>query len=50
MLALDRRVDRSQRLADTSGFLRQAFTANAVLMTVGFILVGYQVAGYFVAA
>jgi hypothetical protein len=33
-----------------SGFLRQAFTANAVLMTVGFILVGYQIAGYFVAA
>jgi HupE / UreJ protein len=33
-----------------SGFLRQAFTANAVLMTVGFVLVGYQVAGYFVAA
>jgi len=32
-----------------SGFLREAFTANAVLMTVGFILVGYQVAGYFVA-
>ncbi len=33
-----------------SAFLRQAFTANAVLMTVGFVLVGYQVAGYFVAA
>jgi hypothetical protein len=32
------------------GFLRQAFTANAVLMTVGFVLVGYQVAGYFVTA
>src|SRR5271165_2166219 len=32
-----------------SGFLRQAFTANTVLMTVGFVLVGYQVAGYFVA-
>ena len=31
------------------GFLRQAFTANAVLMTVGFVLVGYQVAGYLVA-
>jgi hypothetical protein len=31
------------------GFLRQAFTANAVLMTVGFVLLGYQVAGYFVA-
>jgi len=33
-----------------SGFLRQAFTANAVLMTVGFVLVGYQVAGYFMPA
>jgi HupE / UreJ protein len=30
-----------------SGFLRQAFAANTVLMTVGFILVGYQIAGYF---
>jgi len=33
-----------------SAFLRQAFAANTVLMTVGFVLVGYQVAGYFVAA
>jgi len=33
-----------------SGFLRQAFTANAVLMAAGFVLVGYQLAGYFVAA
>jgi HupE / UreJ protein len=32
------------------GFLRDAFATNAVLMTVGFILVGYQVAGYFTAA
>src|SRR5580692_6917747 len=31
-------------------FLRDAFATNAVLMTVGFILVGYQVAGYFTAA
>lgn len=31
-------------------FLRDAFATNAVLMTVGFTLVGYQVAGYFVAA
>src|SRR6202161_116252 len=31
-------------------FLRDAFATNTVLMTVGFILVGYQVAGYFVAA
>src|SRR5580658_4917676 len=30
-------------------FLRDAFATNAVLMTVGFILVGYQVAGYFQA-
>jgi hypothetical protein len=33
-----------------SSFLRDAFATNTVLMTVGFILVGYQVAGYFVAA
>lgn len=31
-----------------SGFLRQAFAANTALMTVGFVLVGYQTAGYFV--
>ena len=31
------------------GFLRHAFATNAVLMTAGFVLVGYQVAGYFVA-
>jgi HupE / UreJ protein len=30
-------------------FLRDAFATNTVLMTVGFILVGYQVAGYFQA-
>ncbi|HYW14588.1 MAG TPA: HupE/UreJ family protein [Allosphingosinicella sp.] len=32
----------------TSSFRRHAFTANAVLMTAGFILFGYQLAGYFV--
>lgn len=32
------------------GFLRHAFATNAVLMCAGFILVGYQLAGYFVAA
>jgi len=31
------------------GFLRHAFATNTVLMTVGFVLVGYQVAGYFVS-
>ena len=29
------------------GFLRHSFTANAVLMTGGFILAGYQLVGYF---
>jgi hypothetical protein len=30
------------------GFLRHAFTANTALMTGGFVLVGYQLTGYFV--
>ena len=29
------------------GFLRHAYTANVALMTAGFVLVGYQLAGYF---
>src|SRR5271166_4382467 len=29
-----------------SSFLRQAFAANTVLMTVGFLLMGYQITGY----
>jgi hypothetical protein len=33
-----------------SGFLRHAFATNTALMAVGFLLVGYQVAGYLVAA
>jgi hypothetical protein len=28
------------------GFLRHAFVTNAVLMTLGFVLTGYQIAGY----
>lgn len=31
-------------------FLRQAFVTNTILMTCGFVLLGYQVAGYFVNA
>ncbi|SEB03612.1 HupE/UreJ family protein [Rubrimonas cliftonensis] len=31
-------------------FFRQAYTANVVMMSMGFVLVGYQIAGYFVAA
>ena len=33
----------------TSAFTRQAFTANTVLMTAGFVLIGYQLTGYFVS-
>ena len=36
---------RSQR-----GFLRYAFATNTALMVVGFVLVGYQIAGYFIPA
>jgi hypothetical protein len=32
-----------------SGFLRHAFAANTALMTVGFVLTGYQIAGYYLA-
>jgi hypothetical protein len=33
-----------------SAFLRYAFATNTALMVVGFVLVGYQVTGYFVGA
>jgi hypothetical protein len=33
----------------TSGFWRHAYVANVVLMTLGFILAGYQLVGFFVA-
>ena len=32
------------------GFLRQACTANVVMMSLGFVLVGHQITGYLVAA
>ena len=31
-------------------FFRQAYTANVVMMSLGFMLMGYQITGYFVAA
>ena len=34
----------------SSNFFRQAYTANVVMMALGFILVGYQLTGLFVAA
>ncbi len=32
----------------TAGFLKHAYTANVLMMTAGFVLVGYQLTGYFV--
>lgn len=33
----------------TDGFLRHAYTANAVMLCAGFVLIGYQLAGYFIS-
>ena len=33
-----------------SGFLRHSFATNTALMTVGFLLTGYQIAGYYFAS
>lgn len=33
----------------TPSFLKHAYTANAVMMTAGFMLIGYQLTGYFVS-
>ena len=33
----------------TVGFWRHAYTANVVIMTAGFVLIGYQLTGYFIA-
>jgi len=33
----------------SAGFLKHAYTANVLMMTAGFALVGYQLTGYFVA-
>jgi hypothetical protein len=33
----------------TAGFWRRAYLANVVLMTLGFVLTGYQLAGFFLA-
>lgn len=32
----------------SDGFMKHAYSANTVLMTAGFILVGYQLTGYFI--
>jgi hypothetical protein len=33
----------------TPSFLQHAYTANVILMTAGFVLIGYQLTGYFVS-
>jgi hypothetical protein len=33
----------------TNSFLRHAFIANIVMMTAGFMLIGYHLTGYFVS-
>lgn len=33
----------------SGGFMRHAYTANAVMMMLGFLLMGYQITGYFVS-
>ncbi|EYR77584.1 HupE/UreJ family protein [Shinella sp. 838] len=33
----------------TSSFLRHAYTANVLMMTAGWVLIGYQLTGYFVS-
>jgi hypothetical protein len=33
----------------TSSFLRHAYTTNVLMMTAGFVLIGYQLTGYFVS-
>ncbi len=33
----------------SGGFMRHAYTANVAMMTAGFMLIGYQLTGYFVA-
>jgi hypothetical protein len=33
-----------------AGYLRHAYVTNAALMTAGFVLIGYQLTGFFVAA
>jgi hypothetical protein len=33
-----------------SGFLHHAFATNAMVMACGFLLVGYQLSGYFLGA
>ena len=33
----------------TDGFFRHAYTANVAMMSAGFLLIGYQLTGYFIA-
>jgi hypothetical protein len=34
----------------TSSFMRHAYTTNVAVMAAGFVLMGYQLAGYFITS
>ena len=50
VVALDGGVRAADLWRTRPGFLRHAFATNAVLMAAGFLLVGYQLSGYFLGA
>jgi hypothetical protein len=33
----------------TSGFLKHAYTANVAMMSAGFMLIGYQLTGFYIS-
>ena len=34
---------------NTTSFMRHAYAANVIMMSAGFLLIGYQLTGYFVS-
>jgi uncharacterized protein YcnI len=49
MIPTEGKVNTTGAEIEFPGFLRHSFAANTVIMTAGFMLVGYQLAGYFAA-
>ena len=49
LLGARRHPDRHGLLAPHREFWRHAYTANVVIMTAGFVLIGYQLTGFFVS-
>ena len=46
---VDGNPDRVDGLAHAPGILRHAFACNGIVMSCGFLLVGYQLSGYFLS-